>query len=170
VIPVVSCVGKSRSGKTILLEKVVRELKSRGYRVATVKHTHPDFDIDQPGKDTWRLAQAESDIVAISSPSKMAVIEHLDEEITLSQIAGLFLGKADIVLAEGYKNANLAKVLVLDAGRSQGDLCGQGKILTTITACLSSEGRPQFLDEEVAHILNLLIARINTHSLKARDV
>ncbi len=58
MIPIVSFVGKSNSDKTTLLEKVVRELKLRGYRVAVIKHTHHELDIDQSGKDSWRLAQA----------------------------------------------------------------------------------------------------------------
>ena len=61
LIPIVSFVGKSNVGKTTLLEKVVAELKRRGYRVATLKHDTHGFDIDKPGKDTWRMAQAGSD-------------------------------------------------------------------------------------------------------------
>ena len=64
--PIISIVGKSNSGKTTFLEKVVRELKRRGYRVAVVKHSTHDIKIDQPGKDTWRLAQAGSDVVVFS--------------------------------------------------------------------------------------------------------
>lgn len=119
MIPVVSFVGRSNSGKTTLLEKVVKELKSKGYRVAFIKHSHHDFNIDQPGKDTWRLAQAGSDVVAISTPNKVAVIEHVDMELTLAQTAALFQAKVDIVLAEGYKNGNTAKILVIGAQQEQ---------------------------------------------------
>ena len=54
MIPVISVVGSSGAGKTTLLEKVVKELKSRGYKVAAVKHDSHSFDIDHPGKDSWR--------------------------------------------------------------------------------------------------------------------
>ncbi|MFQ5996658.1 MAG: molybdopterin-guanine dinucleotide biosynthesis protein B [Dehalococcoidales bacterium] len=164
MIPIVSFVGKSKSGKTTLLEKVVRELKSKGYRVAAIKHSHHDFDIDQPGKDTWRLAQAGSDIIAISSPNKMALIERLDADVTLSQIAALFRGKADIVLAEGYKNGNTAKIVVLGAEQDQDNLCSEGEILTTISAHLSSVGQPQFDADDVARIVNLVIEQIDDNS------
>ncbi|OGO19675.1 MAG: molybdopterin-guanine dinucleotide biosynthesis protein B, partial [Chloroflexi bacterium RBG_16_50_9] len=70
-IPVVAFAGKSGVGKTTLLEKVVRELKIRGLRVAVIKHSHHDIEIDQPGKDSWRFARAGSDVVAISSPGKL---------------------------------------------------------------------------------------------------
>ena len=56
--PMVSFAGNSGSGKTTLLEKVVRELKERGYRVAVIKHSHHSFELDIPGKDTWRFAAA----------------------------------------------------------------------------------------------------------------
>jgi molybdopterin-guanine dinucleotide biosynthesis protein MobB len=59
--PVVSFVGNSGVGKTTFLEKLIREFKSRGYRVAAVKHDAHRFEIDYPGKDSWRLTQAGSD-------------------------------------------------------------------------------------------------------------
>ena len=86
-IPMISVVGKSDTGKTTLLEKLVAELKRRGYRVATVKHDTHGFDIDQPGKDSWRHAQAGSDVVVISGPDRLALIEKREREMTLDEIA-----------------------------------------------------------------------------------
>lgn len=68
MLPIVCIVGKSNVGKTTLLEGLITELKRRGHRVATVKHDVHGFEIDQPGKDSWRHAQAGSDAVVISSP------------------------------------------------------------------------------------------------------
>ena len=76
--PIVSVVGRSNSGKTTLVVKLLRELKQRGYRVATIKHSDHDFEIDRPGKDTWGHYEAGADIVVISTPAKMAMIERLD--------------------------------------------------------------------------------------------
>ncbi|MCU0489929.1 MAG: molybdopterin-guanine dinucleotide biosynthesis protein B, partial [Anaerolineales bacterium] len=74
--PILSIIGKSNSGKTTLLEKLIPELRQRGYRVATIKHhAHAGFEIDQPGKDTWRHAQAGSQVVVITAPDKLALIE-----------------------------------------------------------------------------------------------
>lgn len=164
MIPVVSFIGKSNSGKTTLLTRVVRELKSRGYRVAAIKHSHHDFDIDQPGKDTWRLAQAGSDVVAISSPNRVAFIERVDTELTLEQIEGLMAGKVDIVLAEGYKNGNTAKILVLGTEHDQDNPCRQEEALATISAHLSSAGVPQFDDNDVARIVNLVVEQMGENS------
>ena len=87
MVPVVSFVGRSNSGKTTLLEKVIRALKLRGYRVAVIKHSHHDFDLDQTGKDTWRFAQAGSDAVVISSPQKLALIKKTDHDANLEELS-----------------------------------------------------------------------------------
>lgn len=156
--PIVSFIGTANSGKTTLLKKVVAELKLKGYRVAVIKHTHHDFDIDQIGKDTWWLAQAGSDIVAVSSPNKVAFIERVDIELTLEQIVELIGGNADIVLTEGYKNCDTAKIVVRGNGREQ--LYYEGETLATVSTHLSSSGRPQFNDEDVVSIVNLLVKQI----------
>ncbi len=164
VIPVVSFIGLSNSGKTTLLEKVIKELKIRGYRVAVVKHCPHGFDIDHPGKDSWRLAQAGSDVVAVSSPNKTAFVERLDTELTLAQIRTIFEAKADIVLAEGYKKDNADKILVLTTEQDREQLCLE-EPLATIPARFSSLGHPQFDCDDVFHIVDLLTAQIDKNHL-----
>ncbi len=75
MLPVVSIVGKSKSGKTTVIEKLVQELKSRGYRVATIKNIPQGVDFDEPGKDSWRHIQAGSEVTAVSSPDKIVLIK-----------------------------------------------------------------------------------------------
>ena len=162
MIPVVSFVGRSNSGKTTLLEKVVRELKLKGYRVGVVKHTHHNFALDHPGKDSWRLAQAGSDVVALSSPNKVAFIEQVESEVDLGQLSTFFEGKVDIVLAEGYKKGNAAKILVRTTEQDKEQLCLE-EPLVTITARPSSLGYPQFDYDDVIHIVDLLIAQIDNN-------
>ncbi len=156
--PIVSFIGTANSGKTTLMEKIITELKLKGYRVAVIKHSHHEFDIDQTGKDTWRLAQAGSDIVAVSSPSKVAFIERVDIEWTLDQIVELIGENADIVLTEGYKNCDTAKIIVRGNGQAQLDY--EGETLATVSAHLSSSGRPQYDDDNVANIVNLLVKQM----------
>lgn len=163
-VPIVSFVGTSNSGKTTLLEKVVRELKSHGYRVGVIKHTHHDFSIDQPGKDTWRFAQAGCDVVAISSPNKTAFIEQVDTELTLAQIEAFFAGKVDIVLTEGYKNDNAAKILVMGNGQVPEQICREEDILATVSAQWSPLGIPKFDYGDVIGIVNILIERVGETS------
>ena len=102
MIPVFSVVGsKSNVGKTTVLCNIIRELKARGYRVATIKHDLHGFDIDHPGKDTWLHAEAGADIVSISSSKKMAIIEKLEEEYTLDEMIEK-IKNVDIIITEGY--------------------------------------------------------------------
>ena len=159
-IPVISFVGHSGSGKTTLLEGVVRELKQLGYRVAVVKHTPHGFDIDHPQKDSWRLTQAGSDIVVLSSPERVSRVERVGTELTLTQIEDLIGDKVDIVLVEGYKNNNRTKVLVMDDEQSRPQLNTEKEILATVLAHRPSSGMLQFEDDDVANVTNLLVEQI----------
>ncbi|MFN2189959.1 MAG: molybdopterin-guanine dinucleotide biosynthesis protein B [Candidatus Promineifilaceae bacterium] len=112
-IPLVTIVGKSKSGKTTLIEGLVREIRKRGFRVGTVKHhSHSGFDIDKPGKDSWRHAQAGSDHVVIAAPDKIAAYRRIDRELTLEEIAAV-INDVDIILVEGYKRARMPSIEVI---------------------------------------------------------
>ncbi len=111
--PIISIVGKSDSGKTTLIEKLVPELKSRGYRVGTIKHDAHSFDIDHPGKDSWRHKQAGAEVSTISSPEQVAVVRSVNTELTLDEITADYLGEMDVVLSEGYKREKKPKIEVL---------------------------------------------------------
>ena len=110
-VPVVSIVGKSNTGKTTFLEKLIRELTERGVRVATVKHYQHDYDTDIPGKDSWRHAQAGSVVAMVSSPAKLSLVQKLDEEMSLAALAMIaFNAGSDILLTEGYKREGLNRI------------------------------------------------------------
>ena len=112
---IVSFVGNSGAGKTTLLEKVVRELKARGFTVAVIKHSHHDFQIDHEGKDSWRFAQAGSDCVVISSPAKVAMVQRRPAEPSLDELVNLVADRVDIVLTEGFRGSGKPQVLVTRA-------------------------------------------------------
>jgi len=163
-IPFVSLVGNSNSGKTTLIEQIVRELKKLGYRVATVKHAHHGFNIDRPGKDSYRLKEAGSDVVVVSSPTQLALIKDIETEASLSQIATLIGNKVDIILLEGFKSTTKPKIVIFNDKRDTNLLSQKENILTAIIARPSSQGKPQFADEEVSNIINLLVDRIRDAS------
>ncbi len=110
--PVVSIVGKSKSGKTTLIEALISELKSRGYHIATIKHSAHRLSFDKPDKDSWRHIQAGSDATAISSPDQVVLIKPVTEEPDLNDIARLFGEYYDIILAEGFKQSSTPKLEV----------------------------------------------------------
>jgi molybdopterin-guanine dinucleotide biosynthesis protein MobB len=112
MLPVVSIVGQGKSGKTTLIEKLIPEFKSRGYRVAAVKHTHQDLELDTPGKDSWRYAQAGSDAVFISTPKNLALIESLEQNASIKDIARLMGADFDLLIVEGFHDAHVPKIEV----------------------------------------------------------
>jgi len=107
--PVFSFVAFSGTGKTTLLEKVVVELKSRGLRVAIIKHDAHEFDIDHAGKDSWRFTQAGADTTVVVSATKAAIMEN--RPISLDALLSK-LSDVDIVLTEGYKLGPWPKIAV----------------------------------------------------------
>ena len=110
--PLISIVSKKNSGKTTLLEKLIPELKARGYRVGIIKHDTHGFDIDHKGKDTWRHKQAGADTVAISSPWKLSLIKDVDEEVWPDQLVAEYFQTEDIVITEGYKTIGKPQIEV----------------------------------------------------------
>ena len=97
MVPIVSIVGKSDSGKTTLLVKLIPILKRKGYRVATIKHDVHGFEMDREGKDTYRHFHCGADAVLISSPRKIALIKRIEQEAPLDALAEQFYPDMDIV-------------------------------------------------------------------------
>ena len=154
-VPVVSVVGKSGVGKTTALERIVRELKRRGYKVGTVKHDTHGFEVDKPGKDSWRHAQAGSDAVVISGPRKMALIRQLDREMPLDEIVCL-MGEVDIVLTEGYKRGDKPKIEVTRLERGTELLCQAEELIGILADYPVDMPVPQFALDDAPTVVNRL--------------
>jgi molybdopterin-guanine dinucleotide biosynthesis adapter protein len=105
--------GWSGSGKTTLLTALIPELSARGLVVSTIKHAHHAFDIDQPGKDSWRHRQAGAREVMVSSARRWAIMHELrgTPEPTLDQLLA-HLSPVDLVLVEGFKRHPHPKIEV----------------------------------------------------------
>ena len=121
--PAVSFVAKSGTGKTTLLEKVIVELKERGYKVGVIKHDAHRFDIDHPGKDSHRLTAAGADTMLISSPEKLALVKKHGASPSLDELIATYFSDVDIVLTEGFKLSGLPKIEVHRGERSSELLC-----------------------------------------------
>lgn len=111
--PAISFVGRHNSGKTTLLVKVISELVSRGLNIGSIKHHgHPDFDIDYPGKDSYRHREAGSCDVVVVSPARMARITEIDVEPSCDEVVAS-MPNHDLVIVEGYRQSGLPVVEVL---------------------------------------------------------
>jgi molybdopterin-guanine dinucleotide biosynthesis protein B len=159
VPPVISVVGKSGVGKTVFLEKLIAELKGRGIRVGTVKHDVHGFEIDQPGKDSWRHAQAGSDAVVIASSRRVALIKRLDGEMPLDEIVGAYLRDMDLVITEGYKSGPKMKIEVSRRERSLELVSPPADLMAIVADQAFDLEVPQFGLEDVRGVADLIVER-----------
>ena len=113
MVPIISFIGSSGSGKTNVLEKVVAELKRRSIRVAVIKHSHHEsLEIDKNGKDSQRYTAAGAETVIVSSPREMILMQKNYSDLTPDEIVRFIDPDIDIVLTEGFKNAGTCKIEV----------------------------------------------------------
>ncbi len=158
---IISIVGKSGSGKTTLIEKLIPVLKSKGYKVGTIKHTHHRIDIDQTGKDSWRHRQAGADATILASPNTVAIqkneiCDNLDSLTT--HLQGM-----DIILTEGYKRENRPKIEVVRAATNKGPIFEKGEsasnLIATVTDLNLDTDVPVFGLEEVEKLADFIESR-----------
>ena len=113
-VPIVCFVGKSNSGKTTFIERVIPELVRAGYKIATVKHAGHGFDLDTEGKDSWRHKQAGASSVVILSKGSMAMFADVSEQLKAEDIRDRFLdGSYDLIIAEGWKHEGYPKIVII---------------------------------------------------------
>ncbi|MFQ5868007.1 MAG: molybdopterin-guanine dinucleotide biosynthesis protein B [bacterium] len=158
MIPTISIVGRSKAGKTILIEKLIPEIKRRGYRVATIKHDVHNFDIDKEGKDSWRHAQAGAEVVFISCPAKLAMIKKARKELSLNKIITSFIDEVDLILTEGYKRETYPKIEVF-IKKGQAKLLCEGKsdnLVAIVSDQVINKDIPCFDFNETVKIVDFL--------------
>ena len=107
---IITIVGKSDSGKTTLLEKVIALLTDKGYKIGSVKHAHDGFEIDKEGKDSWRHRKAGASATLVITENKIAMVK--DDTTSYIEKMQSYLSDMDIILAEGFKKQNLPKIEV----------------------------------------------------------
>jgi molybdopterin-guanine dinucleotide biosynthesis protein B len=169
--PIVSIVGKSDAGKTTLLEKLVRELKKRGYRIGTIKHDVHGFDIDHEGKDSWRHKEAGACTVAISSPKKLALVKDVESEEPLDSLASKYFQDVDIILTEGYKKEGKPKIEVFRSRVHEKPFCKADKNLVALVSDTSLDlDAPCFELDDTKGLADFLEKRFLTGSLPAHEV
>lgn len=107
-------VGWKNSGKTTLIEALVRELTGQGLRVSTIKHAHHDFEIDTPGKDSHRHRAAGAHEVLVASSQRWALMQEVrgGGEPSLAELLAR-LGPCDLILVEGFKHEPHRKIEVV---------------------------------------------------------
>jgi len=159
--PIVSIVGRSGSGKTTLIEKLIPELKNRGLKVGTIKHHIHGFEIDYPGKDSWRHKQAGSMISIISSPRRIGIVLDVEHDHKPDELVP-FLSGVDIILSEGFKRENKPKVEIFRPEVHDKPLgIDDGNLIALITDADVDLGAPRFTTGDIKGLARFLIKHFN---------
>ena len=170
MIPIISIVGKSDSGKTTLIEKLVPELTRRGYRIATVKHDVHGFEVDREGKDSWRHKKAGAHTVVISSPNKVALIRDVEKDLTLDEIREKLIQDVDLILSEGYKKDVQPKIEIFRKEKHQELLCTkEDNLITIVSDQTFNIGVPCFDLEDMEGLSNF-IEKTFLRSKRGREI
>ncbi len=157
--PLISFVGRSKTGKTTLIERLIPVLNGRSIRVAVIKHHHRDFEIDIPGKDTHRLKKSGARTVIISSPGKIALVQDTERDLTINEIISKYEIDADIIFIEGYKKAELSKIEVYQTKNEDQPVCLDDKNLLAIVADQPFFSRvPVFLRDDIKDIAEFILS------------
>lgn len=156
-IPIVSIVGRSNTGKTTLIVKLIPVLKGRGIRVATIKHHSHEFEIDREGKDTYRHKEAGAALTIIASATKLAMVKDVDKELTLQQIVDRFVGDVDLIITEGYKWENMPKIEVYSARAEPPATLGDPNLLAVLSDTPVEAAVPVFRRDDVQSAADLIV-------------
>ncbi|MCX8103197.1 MAG: molybdopterin-guanine dinucleotide biosynthesis protein B [Candidatus Bipolaricaulota bacterium] len=146
--PCIAVVGPSGSGKTTLMTGLIKVLTARGYRVGAIKHTHHDFEIDHPGKDSVALKAAGAVTVALVAPHKLALVSDLVQEPSLEELLSRYFNAVQLVLVEGLKHSALPKILLVE-----------GASPFAVSNVLTSVPARRFGPEEIEQLADLLEKR-----------
>jgi len=164
---VISIVGKSGSGKTTLLEKIIRELARRGYHIGTIKHDTHGFEIDYPGKDSYRHFHAGSQMTMISGPNQIALVKRLARPLTLDETLKTFFKphKLDLIITEGFKRENKPKIEIVRKAVATEPICrNKGDQLAALVSDMKIKGYavPQFGLNDVKKITDFIESQFLT--------
>jgi len=153
--PIISVVGKSRSGKTTLIEKLIPELQRRGYRIGTVKHAFHKFEMDQKGKDSWRHKAAGAATVIVVAQDTLAMVK--DESLNSLDDLGKYFDDLDLVITEGFKQKNKPKIEVCRAARNTEPLCRDNRdLIALVTDLKINLNVPAFGLEDIKGLADLI--------------
>lgn len=161
--PLFGVTGWKNSGKTTLVARLIAELTRRGYAVSAVKHAHAGFDIDHPGRDSFKLREAGALEVALSSPVRFALMRELGAgpELPFAEVLA-HLGPCDLVLVEGFKRENFAKIEIRREGAaSRAPLSGTFPGIVAIASDRpETDALPVFKLDDIAGMTDFIVDHV----------
>lgn len=143
------------------MEKLIPEIVRRGFKVGTIKHHVHEFDMDKPGKDSWRHKQAGASTTMVSSPSQIGMVMDVDTDHNPNDLLHFFQG-IDIILAEGYKRGDTPKIEVFRPEISAEPVCkGDDRLLALISESSTDINVPIFSFHAVHQVVDFIIDHFN---------
>ena len=162
MIPIIAITGYSDAGKTTVIEKLVPELKKRGYCVGTIKHSEHESNFDTEGKDSWRHFASGADAVLVSSADKIVMIRkqecRADDSHAQLAFLGSHLSDVDVVLVEGFKKAEIPKIEVFREQVNGAPVCfNDGNLVAMVTDADLKINIPIFGLEECGRLADFIV-------------
>jgi len=155
----IGVVGPSGSGKTTFLVRLIPELKSRGVRVAVLKHCHEDVPLDREGKDSWKFTEAGASRVGVMTPGRVAVFQETGRPDDIEGVVGRFFSDADIVLIEGGKGVKgLKKISLVRKDIAERLEFAPEELLAVVSDDEVESVKPVFRFSEIEKIADLVLS------------
>jgi molybdopterin-guanine dinucleotide biosynthesis protein B len=155
---VVPIVGYSGSGKTTLLVRVIEEMTRRGYRVGTIKHHRHEVELDIPGKDTWRYKHSGAVATLIYSAQRIGLVRDEAREPGIEELISL-MPRVDLILMEGYKRIERAKLEVFRSDVSDQPAClDDTHLVALITDTPLDVAMPRFSPRDIQGVTDFIVA------------
>ena len=159
--PVLALIGKPNCGKTTLIEKLIPALAEKGVRVGTIKHHHGEIRMDTPGKDTWRHKQAGAQVVLLSSPVGIGLIQDTAGDTPVEDLISRYFQEVDLVIAEGYKWSTLPKIEVFRSTVYDEPMQEPGKTLVAMVSDVEiRQDLPWFKYDDIGSLVEFILEKI----------
>lgn len=158
---IIAVIGKSDSGKTHLIRRIIPELKKRGFSAAVIKHCAHGFDLDVKGKDSWQMMEAGAEGVGMVSPDRLAVLRKTINADDFPSLAARYFRTADFVIVEGgYGVKGLKTIEVLPKGRPAKVQCSRKDLIAVVSLSKVDIARPVYRPGQVGEIADLLVSEL----------
>lgn len=175
---ILAVLGSKGSGKTTIIECLVKGLKRKGYKIATIKHIpEPDFTIDKKGKDTWRHGKAGAVITISVAPKELAIIKRINTEtLNLKELVNMLQQDAEIVLLEGFRkltgqNSNIPKIVAVKSTNEAKEAYLKFNLILAFVGLPSTE--PLKLNIPYVNVLEnpeKLVEIVTEHLMKNKEI
>jgi molybdopterin-guanine dinucleotide biosynthesis protein B len=155
--PILCFVGRSNSGKTTLIERLIPELVLAGYRVATIKHAGHGFELDTEGKDSWRHKRAGASSVIVLSKGSLAMFSDVSDDIKVEEVRERFLtSDIDLILAEGWKSEGYPKIVIVRDQMGEVPISPEG-LLAVVSNKPVEVSVPTFEPDDIKGLTELIV-------------